>query len=61
MVHPVPVRDLAKTHCDHIAAILNVHQVKPEIVEVVRFHYTEAFIHGFEHGRHDDADSVVIE
>jgi hypothetical protein len=42
--------ELAKAHCEYVLDLLDTHEVSPDVIGVVKFHYVEAFKHGFKHG-----------
>ena len=43
-------KELAKQHWKYIEKLLRIHGESEDIIEKIKFHYIEAFKHGFKHG-----------
>lgn len=41
---------LARDHWQYIQNVLEAHDEPEEVINLARFHYNSAFIHGFKHG-----------
>jgi hypothetical protein len=59
MQNPNYIKELATAHCDYVIALLTAHEESTDIIELVRFHYTQSFIHGYKHGYHDANPDAV--
>ena len=42
--------EVAKAHWDYISELLEVHKEDSKTIDMVKFHYISAFIHGWKHG-----------
>jgi hypothetical protein len=43
-------RDLALAHWNYVRGLLVMHRVDDKTLEMVEFHYINAFEHGYKHG-----------
>ena len=46
-------RKLANDHWGYIAQLLEAHDESSDTIEICRFHYVEAFVHGYKHALED--------
>lgn len=46
-------RVLAQAHWEYVKSVLEAHGEEEEIINLIGFHYVEAFKHGYKHGRED--------
>lgn len=47
------VRQLAISHFDYIGRVLEAHGEDENTIDKIRFHYIEAFVHGYKHSMED--------
>lgn len=46
-------QSLAKAHWEYVKSVLEAHGEEEEIINLIGFHYVEAFKRGYKHGRED--------
>lgn len=44
---------LVDAHWGYINNLLDAHGESPESIDIIKFHYKTAFVHGYKHGRED--------
>jgi hypothetical protein len=46
-------QQLALNHQKYITNLLETHHTNTDFINIIKFHYTSAFIHGYKHGKED--------
>lgn len=54
-------KELAEKHWEYIESLFTTHKAEEDIVEICKFHYITAFIHGYGHGYEDCIDTLAEE
>ena len=52
-------KQLANEHWSYIESLLVTHKVDKQTIDIVKFHYISAFIHGYKHGLEESIKNSV--
>lgn len=50
-------KKLAQEHWSYLERLLLTHHVSSDIINIVKFHYKSAFVHGYKHGQENYEDA----
>jgi hypothetical protein len=53
--------ELAEAHWEYIEGLLKAHYIEEYLLSVARFHYKEAFMHGYKHCYQDNRGNFRYE
>ena len=56
--HMKRANELASDHWGYIYSLLAAHQINQGTIDIVRFHYLSAFVHGYKHAIEDNLADV---